>query len=292
MASSAEKPLQSRGMQHRARISLALIVSAFVFIVFTAEAKLCGFCNVAVPDASTVCPSCLRATGWTSAPPRSRPAAVVVRRGRDAFIRGPNDAHPDQRAEHNAGGQRRGPIGSWYTVTGLRYLVRFEIPEACAEARIDPATWKPDQATLVLRLVPDRDAREAVPLVAYALARPFEEGSGSWGIHERNERGCSWTMATGELPWSNAGGDYFLQPRAWGTLPRKGAAEVEIDVTDIMQTIFDSYQHTGRWEDFGLIIMRDPEVPARCTYREIYSFEAASDNRGHGAVVSPELYLQ
>jgi len=274
----------------RQNILYYTLLICFFLLPSAVEAKLCGFCNNAIPDRSTICPSCLRATAWTSAPPRSRPATVVARRGRDTFIRGPNDAHPKQRTESNAGGQLQGPIGSWYSATGLRYLVRFEIPEACAEAGIDPATWKPERATLVLRVVSDGDAREDVPLVVYALARPFEEGRGSWGRHSRSERGGSWTMATGELPWSNAGGDYFLQPRAWGTLPRKGASDVEIDVTDIMQTIFDASQKTGRWEDFGLILMRDPETPSRCTYREIYSFEAIPQGTEH--VRSPELYLE
>ncbi|HEY9071328.1 MAG TPA: hypothetical protein VIV61_13810 [Candidatus Ozemobacteraceae bacterium] len=213
-----------------------------------------------------------------------------MRRGRDAFIRGPNDAEPDRRSTGNAGGQFRGPIGSWYTVTGLRYLIRFDIPAACLEAGIDPADWTPDRATLVVRVVPEGDAREDVPLVAYALARPFEEGTGWHGHNTRHERGCSWTMATGDLPWASAGGDYFFQPRAWGTLPRSGTAEVELDVTDILRTIFEAYHRTGTWEDFGLILMRDPEAPARCTFREIYSLENVPSPAGR--VLSPELFLE
>ncbi|HOT28351.1 MAG TPA: hypothetical protein PLU72_09190 [Candidatus Ozemobacteraceae bacterium] len=239
-----------------------------------------------------MCPSCLRAVTWPSAPPRSRRASVVVRRGRDAFIRGPNDAHPAARAASNAGGPSSGPLGSWYSATGLRYLVRFDIPEACGEAGIDPASWTPARATLVVRVTPDGDAREDVPLVVYALARPFEEGAGFPGMNFRNERGCTWFRATTELPWATAGGDYFSQPRAWGKLPRTGAAEVEIDVTDIIRTIFDAYHKTGRWEDFGLILMRDPEAPARCTYRTIFSLEATPCTGISRAARSPELLLE
>lgn len=260
-------------------------------MVSAAEAKLCSFCNSAIPDQSTICPICLRAIGWTSSPPRSRAATVVVRRGRDVFVRGPNDAHPLARAAGNAGGQPAGPLGSWYSATGLRYLIRFDIPEACGEAGIDPASWTPNHAALVIRVTPEGDSREDVPLVAYALARPFEEGTGSRGLNFRNERGCTWFHASAELSWAMAGGDFFSQPRAWGTLPRKGASEVEIDVTDIMRTIFDSYHLTGKWEDFGMILMRDPETPARCTYRNIYSFEAAPTNPGRQSILSPELYL-
>ncbi len=216
----------------------------------------------------------------------------MVRTGRDAFIRGPNDAHPAARAAANAGAPLSGPLGSWYSPTGLRYLVRFDIPKACSEAGIDPASWTPDRATLVVRVSPGGDAREDVPLVIYALARPFEEGKGSPGLNFRNERGCTWFRATTELPWAAAGGDYFSQPRAWGTLPRTGAAEVEIDVSDIIRTIFEAYHRSGKWEDFGLILMRDPDASARCTYRIIYSLEAAPGADVSQPVRSPELYLE
>ncbi len=273
---------------------LHILFIIYFLLLYTpaVAAKPCGFCNASVPDRATVCPSCLRAIAWPSAPARSRRAAVVVRTGRDAFIRGPNDAHPAARAGANAGGPSSGPLGSWYSPTGLRYLVRFDIPEACREAGFDPASWTPDRATLVVRVKPEGDAREDVPLVVYALARPFEEGTGSPGLNFRNERGCSWFRATTELPWATAGGDYFSQPRAWGTLPRRGGAEVEIDVTDILRTIFDAYRKSGKWEDFGLILMRDPETPARCTYRTIYSFETTPGAGVPRQVRSPELFLE
>ncbi|MBP7633844.1 hypothetical protein KBA41_06715 [Candidatus Ozemobacteraceae bacterium] len=284
-------------MEHqRSGGSLAYFIIFIIYFIFfhlpAADAKPCGFCSASISDRATVCPSCLRAIVWPSAPPRSRRAAVVVRRGRDAFIRGPNDAHPAARAAANAGGQSSGPVGSWYSATGLRYLVRFDIPEACGEAGIDPASWTPDRATLVVRVTPEGDARADVPLVVYALARPFEEGDGSRGLNFRNERGCTWFRATTELPWAMAGGDYFSQPRAWGTLPRTGSAEVEIDVTDIIRTIFDAYHRTGSWEDFGLILMRDPEAPARCTYRTIHGLEAAPGAGISQPVRSPELFLE
>lgn len=284
------------GWHSTPRISIFKYIIYSIFLlaacVSGVTAKPCRFCNVTVPDRITICPSCLRAVDWPSAPPRSRCAAVVVRKGRDAFIRGPNDALPEARATANAGGQASGPLGSWYSATGLRYLVRFDIPDACREAAIDPASWTPGHAALVVRVAPEGDAREDVPLVVYALARPFEEGTGSRGLHLRNERGCTWFRATTELPWAMAGGDYFSQPRAWGTLPRKGAAEIEIDVTEIMRTIFDAYHKTGTWEDFGLILMRDPESPARCTYRTMYSLEAAPKDGRSPMVRSPELYLE
>lgn len=276
--------------------SAVFYISFIIYLTFShtpaADAKPCGFCNASVSDRATVCPSCLRAIAWPSAPSRSRRATVVVRQGRDAFIRGPNDAHPAARAAANAGRPSLGPLGSWYSATGLRYLVRFDIPEACREAAIDPASWTPDRATLVIRVTPEGDAREDVPLVVYALARPFEEGTGSPGLNCRNERGCTWFRATTELPWATAGGDYFSQPRAWGTLPRMGAAEVEIDVTDILRTIFEAYHRRGKWEDFGLILMRDPNSAARCTYRLIHSLEAASGAGISQPVRSPELFLE
>ncbi|OQA05118.1 MAG: hypothetical protein BWY66_02701 [bacterium ADurb.Bin374] len=277
-------------------VSAALYIILIIYFIFSylssADAKPCRFCNVSIANQATVCPSCLRAIAWPSTPPRSRRAVVVVRTGRDAFIRGPNDALPSARTAANAGGPSSGPLGSWYSATGLRYLVRFDIPEACREAGIDPASWTPNRATLVVRLTPEGDAREDVPLVVYALARPFEEGTGSPGLNFRNDRGCTWFRATTELPWATAGGDYFSQPRAWGTLPRTGAAEVEIDVTDIIRTVFDAHHRMGKWEDFGLILMRDPETPARCTYRIMYSLEAASGASLSQPVRSPELFLE
>jgi len=237
----------------------------------------------------------MRPIRWTAKPLSSRKATVVVRTGTDAFIRGPNDSQPQHRYFSNAGGDMLGPIGSFYSPTGLRYLIRFDIPGAFKSAGISMEDFELDEAILVLRLFPFPDAREDVPIVVFPLTRGFLEGEGKWGLHRRTEKGCSWLMATDLLPWEKAGGDFSEFPYGEGILPRSGGDEVEIDVTKILAEKFAKYQAEGIWDDPGMIIMRDPKKGGKCLYRMIYSFQAQPSTDIVGSerkVLSPELYLR
>lgn len=258
-------------------------------------AERCPFCRFWNVDQALTCARCLRAVSWTARPPRSRPAAVVVRTGIDAFIRGPNDQHPSHRSRKNAGADSIGPIGSYYSLTGLRYLVRFDIPRGFAEADLPMQDFFPTKVTLVIHVHPSGDGLATVPVLLYPLSRPFSEGQGRWGEHWTREEGCSWTSNDGVLTWHTPGGDFFTGVFATAELPRKGPAEIAIDVTKIYQDVFARFRQTGAWEDYGLIILRDPFVPGRCQYRSIYSLEAAPDAGATSAlrtIRSPELYLE
>ena len=271
---------------------LGLFFALFSSLAF---ADRCPFCNYWNETKALLCHRCLRAISWTASPPRSRPALVVARTGTDVFIRGPNDQHPQHRAEGNAGLDAIGPIGSCYTTTGFRYLLRFDLPRAFAEANISMEEYVPSRVTLVLRVHPRGDALATVPVLIYPLSRPFREGYGLWGKHEKGELGASWVSADGHIPWDHAGGDYETSSYAVGNLPRLDAAEVEIDVTNIFLARFALFKKTRIWDDPGLIIIRDPFVPGRCQYRQIYGFNAQP---GIGPAarktrnLSPELYLE
>ncbi len=237
------------------------------------------------------CWNCLRGISWPTIPERSHQGQVVVREGIDAFIRSPNDRHPSQAAEQNSGADPSGPVGSYYSSNGLRYLICFDIPKAFRDSGIPITEFIPERATLVLRLAPGPDCGEPVPIVVYPLARRFEEGNGKWGRHQSYDRGCTWFMATREMPWETTGGDFSYEPHSTATLPASGSAEVTIDVTDIVAWRFRQFRETGRWYDPGMLIMRDVGVPSRCRFRMIHSFQAPHPYQGN-SVITPELFLE
>ncbi|RCK78689.1 MAG: hypothetical protein OZSIB_1216 [Candidatus Ozemobacter sibiricus] len=252
----------------------------------------CGFHNL--PEAR-LCGRCLRALRWPTMPPRVGPGTVVVREGFDTFIRSWNDQMPPHRFDRDAGADAAGPLGTWYELTGLRYLVWFDIPKAVAEAGRSLETFTPTRATLVLRVLPTPESPVEVPVAAFLLTRPFLEGPGRWHRHVPWEQGTTWTHAAPMLPWERAGGDFAPTPMATGRLPATGSAEIYLDVSELIATRFAEYRRTGEWFDPGLILMRDPTAPGRCRYRMIQGFQAAPGTRPLRSPApprSPELYLE
>lgn len=275
-----------------------MLLLAAVFLLTGAKALLawiCPFCHAHNPPAARLCGKCLRAVTWPTAPERAGPGAVVVREGIDTFIRDYNDQLPQHRFDDDAGGDPAGPLGTNYALTGLRYLVWFDLPKAFAEARTPMDSFYPSRATLVLRVLPTPESPQDIPLVAYNLTRPFVEGPGTWHRHRRWESGTTWTHAAPLLPWESAGGDFATAPSGLGTIPATGATEVYLDVTPLVAARFDQYRLTGTWFDPGMIIMRDPSQPERCRYRMIQGFQSAPSRepqRRPALVRSPELYLE
>jgi len=116
-----------------------------------------------------------------------------------------------------------------------------------------------------------------------------------WGKHPRHEAGCTWNMAMPFLPWAREGGDFLSEPFGIGTIPRNGEVEVEIDVTSIFAFRFKNLRESGKWDDPGMIVMRDASVASRCQYRMIFSLEASPNGKQRAEnqkVLSPELYLE
>lgn len=271
-------------------VFLFLLVSALA-----AAAVPCPFCGRENSESALYCTKCLRAIRWTAKPQPGRFSTAVAREGVDAFIRGPNDGHPGQMPWDNAGGDRIGPVGSYYSETGLRYLVRFDVPGAFAQAGVSMKGFEPEEVLLVLRLAPRPEARDDLPIVVFPLTVPFGEGVGIWEKHDRLDGGCNWYRAGRFLPWKMAGGDYDPTFRAEATFPASGGSEIEIDVTGIFQERFSRFQETGIWDDPGLIIMRDPSKASRALYRMIYSFQAAPSRKFRKSdpiVLSPELIIR
>jgi hypothetical protein len=257
-------------------------------------ADSCQACQTRLVRPVILCPRCLRAVGWPAAPPRSRPARGIALEETDLFVRGPNDQHPRHRSSLGAGGDDRGPIGTDHDLTGLRYLIRFDLPQAFADAGVEMVGFRPRRATLVLRTVPQEDAWADLPIIVVPLTRPFAEGRGQWALHGRNEPGGSWERSTLLLPWAIAGGDISLNPRGRGFLPRQGEGEIEIDITDMVRIRFIAFAQSGEWNDPGMAIMRDPDLVSRARTRTIYGFRAGP-GRGQPPpkrVLSPELYLE
>ncbi len=245
-----------------------------VLPVAKGHCPVCGYTN---GEHDLYCVKCMRPLRWPVKPQSSKKNTLVAREGTDTFIRGPNDALPKHKVRANAGGDLIGPIGSWYSPTGLRYLIKFDIPAAFKTARVSMEDFDLEEAILILRLFPARDAEDDVPIAVFPLSRPFVEGEGRWGEHRRKEPGCNWYNYARGFPWANPGGDYFYSPVAKAVLPRKGSGEVEIDVTEIFAEKFFFYQRTGVWTDYGMIIMRDQEKSSRCLFRMIYSFQSAPE---------------
>jgi len=232
---------------------------------------------------------------WPTAPERAGPATIVVREGIDTFIRSWNDQLPQHKLNDDSGADETGPIGSFYSLTGLRYLVMFDIPKAFAEAGIPMETFKPSRATLVMRILSTPDSPQDVPLVAFLLTRPFVEGKGTWRRHVKWEAATNWNQAYPLVPWTKPGGDFATAPCATGIMPSRGAHEIYIDVTTLIAARFEDFHLTGKWFDPGMIIMRDTTFPNRCRYRMIFSFQSAPDRKPQRApseIRSPELYIE
>ncbi|MBI3037529.1 hypothetical protein HYY75_00560 [bacterium] len=259
------------------------------------EGSRCPFCAVSNSDNVKFCRRCLKAMAWPEKPRPSRPAFVVARTGIDAFIRGPNDGHPRNKSFDNSGDDAIGPIGTFFSPTGLRYLIRFDIEKAFSDARLSINDFFPEHVTLVLRTGNDEDAGENVPIVVFSLTRPFAEGTGEWGRHWRKDGGCNWIMASPDLSWKRPGGDFDEENWAKSELPRKGEHEIEIDVTELYKQKFESLKQTNRWEDFGMIILRNPKIYSKCRFRSIYGFQSSFDEKPFSyerAVKTPELYFE
>lgn len=242
---------------------------------FCRSGPQCPDCLRRQKEGAEYCEKCFRGLTWPVLPPSNRFGEIVVRTGKDAFIRGPNDIHPRHPFYANAGGDPAGPVGSYYSKTGLRYLIRFDIREAFEKMGLSMREFRPEQVWLILRTVPLPDAGDRVPIVIFPLTRPFVEGDGLWGKHSREEPGCNWLRASLNIPWTRAGGDFNQSLFAEAELPRSGPGEAEIDVTNIYRPKFEECQKTGIWSDFGLIVMRNENRGANCLYRTIYSFESA-----------------
>lgn len=250
--------------------------------------KFCPSCNYRVKSATLQCPKCLKMLKWPYAPPRTHQARVIVRTGKDTFIRHPRSQNRAWKADKNAGADLSGQIGSWGFLTGLRYLVCFDIRKSFAEAGVDLATFLPRRVRLRL-VVADKQINQQIPVRVYPLSRPFQEGSGRFHIRSKIADGATWQESAPMLSWHIPGGDYAQEPAATGILGYQQQQECMIDVTAIYRQLFEEYRQTGIWSNPGLIIMRDPLTPCTCTFLSIYSFE--SKTRA-GQILAPQLFFE
>jgi hypothetical protein len=247
----------------------------------------CPYCGYRIKAQTISCPKCLRLK-WPYYPPRTHKAKVIARTGTDAFIRHPSSQNRAFKADKNAGADVRGPIGSWGFLTGLRYLVRFDVEKSFADARVDMESYKPYRVTLRL-VIASQNIDQALPIRVYRLSRPFAEGSGLAGIRSKVPDGCTWQSSAPMLPWRLPGGDYYEKPSAAGFMGYNRERVVQIDVTELYKKIFADYAEVGRFNDPGMIIMRDPQVPGYFTYLNIYSFEHLPRRQ---QVMSPQLFFE
>ena len=250
--------------------------------------KQCPACGYRIKSNKTVCPKCLKKIGWPWFPPATRKNAVVIREGKDAFIRHPNAQNRAYKSNRNAGHDISGQIGTWGFLTGLRYLVAFNVMEGLAAARINPETFQLKKASLRL-VIADKEIKQQVPVRVYPLARPFVEGTGRFHVRENQFDGCTWRFSGPFLRWSTPGGDYQQSVSSQGMLGYNNSPVSVIDVTEIYRKKFEYYRNTGEWNDNGLIIMRDPEVACECSFLTIYSLESGPLGE---KMLSPQLFLE
>lgn len=267
-------------------------LAIFIFLVFwpawLLAVKNCPACDYRVDSNAFECPKCLRLINWPYSPGRTIKAKVIVRTGKDSFIRHPNSQNRAFKSDKNTGADDSGQIGSWGFLTGLRYLVSFEIPKRFAESGIDISTFKCKRARLRL-VIAERNIEQQIPIRAYPLSRPFQEGTGKFHIRSKVPDGCTWIDSAPLISWHTPGGDYLSQPSCPGILGYQNNHECIIDVTSIYQFRFNEYQKTGIWNDPGMIIMRDPETAGSCTFLSIFSLD--SRPRGN-EVISPQLFIE
>lgn len=262
---------------------LFLLSAALVWAV-----QNCPACNFRIKSDAISCPKCLRLLKWPHAPARTIQAKVVVRTGKDAFIRHPRSQNRAWKSNRNAGADQTGQIGSWGFLTGLRYLICFDIERAFSDANVDLNTFRLKRARLRL-VVADRQINQQVPIRVYPLDRPFQEGSGRFHVRSKEPDGCTWEECAPMISWHVSGGDYSETPSAEGVLGLRQQRETIIDVTSIFLARFAQFQKSGVWNDPGLIIMRDPLRHCDCTFLNIYSLE--NSFRGQ-QVLSPQLFLE
>ncbi len=266
--------------------------SLLVFFVLLGQTLLavrnCPRCNYLLQPETLQCPKCLKLVEWPYLPPRTRQGRVIVRTGKDAFIRHPSSQNRAWKSSANAGADLSGQIGTWGFVTGLRYLVCFDVSRGFADAGIDLIAFRPRRVWLRL-VVADNQINQQIPVRVYPLSRPFQEGSGRFHIRSKNPDGATWNDSAPMLSWHVPGGDYHEDPSATGILGADGQKEAMIDVSAIYRWHLQNFQLTGKWEDFGMIIMRDAKVPAKCSFLTIYSFES----KANGAqVLAPQLFFE
>ncbi len=267
---------------------IAALLLAMHFCPVIAEAVLsCPGCNYRVYSETIECPKCLKLLKWPFVPERTRRGRVVVRTGTDAFIRDRHSQNRDFRYDRNAGRDKSGPVGSWGGPTTLRYLLRFDVAEAFALAKVDLSSFEFRRATLKISVTDAGSLKGALPVRIYPLSRYFQEGRGEIGIRDKEIDGCTWVYAAPLMVWHQEGGDYLENPSSKGTIPTSG--HVLIDVSDIFRHRFAELKETGKWNDPGMIIMRDPYAYGDLGYINIYSFESRAVK---GLVRAPELFIE
>jgi hypothetical protein len=269
------------------KLGLAILLIMFLITSSAQALTRCTFCKYSVNSDALTCPKCLRKLQWPVVPERSRSARVIVRTGNDAFIRHPHARIRLYRDDRNSGGDLVGHIGSWGGPTTLRYLLRFDIPQAFANAHVSLKAFKPTRALLKLRIA-DGGRHNGLPIRIYPLTRPFQAGSGKVTIREKESDGCDWYHSMPLVVWQREGGDYAEKPSAVAILGEEGERETIIDVTALIADRFKDFANTGIWEDPGMIIMRDPGRYGYYGYLTIHSFEA---HRPGPTVISPELFI-
>ena len=250
----------------------------------------CRHCKYLIETNTLVCPKCLRYQGHPFLPPRSKKATVIVRNGKDAFIRHPQAQNMDWRHEKNAGKDPYGAIGYWGYPTSLRYLIWFNIPEAFYIAGKTIDNFKLYKATLILKSVQNQPNKR-IPIIVYPLTKPFTEGIGQLNYRKSETSGCTWLNSSPLIPWQQEGGDYNSNIYSTGTLHSGKISQSEIDVTAIIQHRIDNYRTTGKWEDKGMIIMNNPNLFCEESYINIFSFEAPNP-KSAAKILTPELYLE
>ena len=270
-----------------AHLVLAILLAVFCLSSSAQALTRCTFCKYSVSSDALTCPKCLRKLQWPVVPERSRSARVVVRTGTDAFIRHPHARIRLYRDDRNSGADLTGHIGSWGGPTTLRYLLRFDIPQAFANAHVDIKTFKPTRALLKL-CVADAGRYNGLPIRIYPLTRPFQQGNGKVSIREKEIDGCDWYHSAPLIVWQREGGDYTGKPSAVAVLGEEGERETIIDVTELIVDRFKDFASTGTWNDPGMIIMRDPEHYGYYGYVTIHSLEASYLGI---TVRSPELFI-
>lgn len=285
---NAKAELLTRQMPRR--LLPVLLLCGLFIIALTPDAEAitrCSYCNYPVASDALTCPKCLRKLKWPIIPERSHSARVVVRTGTDAFIRHPHARIRQYRDDRNSGGDQTGHIGSWGGPTTLRYLLRFDIPQAFAMAQVDMQGFNVRRALLKL-YVADHGQYNGLPVRIYLLTRPFAEGTGLAGVREKKHDGCDWYYSAPLIVWHREGGDYAEKPSIPAILGEDGEKETIVDITELIKARFDDYAKTGIWNDPGLLIMRDASRYGYHGYVTIHSLEASFIGQ---TVRSPELFI-
>ncbi|HOI88912.1 MAG TPA: hypothetical protein PLK28_00210 [Candidatus Rifleibacterium sp.] len=269
------------------KILLLMAALLFAGLLPAAAISRCRGCSFLVNSDTAECPKCLKLLRWPFVPERSRRGRVVVRTGTDAFIRHPHANNRSWRDNRNAGGDHTGEIGVWGGPTTLRYLLRFEVAEAFALAGVNLAEF--DLKRVYLKITSDKNQGPAeMPVVIYPLTRPFQEGSDKFRTREKKHRGCDWYYSAPLLTWHSEGGDFDRNISCRGVI--KGGGNVSyIEISEMFRGHWQTMQRSNSWQDFGMIIMADPQKNIAAGFVTIFSLES----RAHGQTVrSPELYFE